>query len=156
VKKLLTHFLRERKAISTIISAVLMISIASAAIAVIYSWNVGLVQQWMGWTQAESSGHLKRIVIIDVSPQTAGTTSLTIKIQNKGGGNETLDTIYVSDETTGGQVTAFTNLYTNVPMNQPPVSVQVQLTTSLVRGHQYHVKAACKSGATSEYVFVAR
>jgi len=156
VKKLLTHFLRERKAISTIISAVLMVSIASMAIAVIYSWNVGLIQQWTGWAQAESPGHLKRIVITDVSPQTAGTTSLTIKIQNKGGGNETLEAIYVSDETTGGQVAAFTNLYTNVPMNQPPVSVQVQLTTSLVQGHQYHVKVACKSGAIAEYVFVAR
>lgn len=141
---------------STIVSAVLMVLIAFAAIAVVYSLHIGLIQQWMGWTQAETSGHLKRIVITDVSPQTAGTTSLTIKIENKGGGNETLDTIYVSDETIGRQVATATNLATNVPMNQPPVSVQVQLTTSLVRGHQYHVKAACKSGAIAEYVFVAR
>jgi len=133
-----------------------MISIAFAAIVVVYSWHAGLIQQWMGWTQVESSGHLKRIVITDVSPQTAGITSLTIKIENKGGGNETLDTIYVSDETAGRQVAVSTNLGTNVPMNQPPVSVQVQLTTSLVQGHQYHVKAACKSGATAEYVFIAR
>jgi hypothetical protein len=156
VKKLLTHFLREQKAISTIISAVLMVSIASIAIAVVYSWHVGLIQQLTGWAQAESPGHLKRIVITDVSPQIAGITSLTIKIQNKGGENETLDTIYVSDETAGEQVAVFTNLYTNVPMNQPPVSVQVQLTTSLVRGHQYHIKTACESGATAEYVFITR
>jgi len=153
---MLTHFLRERKAVSTIISAVLLVSIASLAIAVVYSWNVGLIQQWSGWTQAESSGHLKRILITDVSPQTAGTTSLTIKIQNKGGENETLDTIFVSDETTGGQVAAFKNLSTNIPMNQPSVSVPVQLTTSLVQGHQYQVKVACKSGATAEYIFIAR
>jgi hypothetical protein len=38
-----------------------------------------------GLTQAESPRHLERIVIADVSPQTEGITSLSIKIQNKGG-----------------------------------------------------------------------
>jgi len=89
----MSRLIKNKKALSHIIATFLLIGIAVAAAALVYSWTMGYLEATTA-TTAPTQGQLSIEKVVNLA---GGATQLTISVRNTGMKSVMVDTIYITD-----------------------------------------------------------
>lgn len=135
--------MKNKKAFSAIIAALILMLIAVAAGVVVYAYVMG----WIGGVQTNPPG--QGIIVIDSINANATTNMVDVYVRNVGTVSVTVSSIYIDDV----KATVLNELLI------PTANVeQIAVTpgVDLVEGGSYLVKVVCTDGTTTSATFAAQ
>ena len=133
--------MKNKKAFSAIIAALILMLIAVAAGVVVYAYVMG----WIGGVQTNPPG--QGVIVIDSITTQTNNNTLGIYVRNAGTISVTASSIYID----GAKVNADES---TIPVEQV---MKIEVTdVTIVEGNSYLVKVVCTDGTTVSTTFVAQ
>jgi len=122
-----------RKAVSPVISVLLMVAVAVAAAILVYVWSMGLI----GTLQTGGGSQTREQIELDAYNWT--TTTLYLHLRNVGASDVTVDAVYIGGEKA-------TIIETTFAVLGGPKKLDVTPVGTYTSGVAYTVKVVTKSG----------
>ncbi|MFQ6081577.1 MAG: archaellin/type IV pilin N-terminal domain-containing protein [Candidatus Bathyarchaeia archaeon] len=128
--------MKTRRAISPVISALLLIILTVAAGVVAYAYVMG----WLGGVTKSSGAEYGKLQF-DSLYANATSNKITIYVRNVGQKDLTIEKVYVD-----GVDQTFT--LTDKDLSVQEVSGKIEVTYTMTKGYFYEVKVTCKDGTS--------
>ena len=143
--------LKNKKAVSPVISVLLMVSIAVVAALITYTWVTGFVG-----TTTVKAGHAIQIQAVKYWINTTGDTCINITVQNVGDGDlEMVSSVFINGtkyDVTWKDVKG--NPLTNNILAEGKIAI-ASVKVGWAGGNEHVIRVVCKDGTFTEGKFVA-
>ena len=135
-------FRMNRKAVSPVVSILLMVAVAVAAAILMYVWSMGLI----GTLQTGGGSQTREAIELDEYKWTR--SGLTLYLRNLGSANVVVDAVYIS----GTLITQGMNR--TLPVGKAETVILANVPGAYVDGDVYTVKVVTKTGGVFTYAMV--